>query len=349
MTDSAITLDSAIIKQMIEKAVEDNILSVIESLTADPAWLEKIERMLNQTVIQETLTRLGAIDLSPTIKYCVDENMKHFTDSLIKNFSSTGIQDKANQCELTIMDDMVVVENCLTVKNFQAVDSAQVQNLVVTGSINTDNQSWQALSSEISQQTLNKLTATWSQELVQQVVSQIQQHGVSFDSVKVGDTKLVDGVKLSSSITESYLQQVGTLKTLQVKGEAHFNNNTLNVLNKRLGINTDTPEKALSVWDEEVSVVIGKHKTNQAYVGTNRDQGMTIGVNREPQIEITTDGLTIIKQLCVGLHRLSHATQVPGYSGTRGDLVFNSSPGPDRVFAWVCLGGHKWQTLKSAE
>jgi hypothetical protein len=349
MTDSTIAIDSAVVKQMVEKAVQDNILSVIDGLISDPVWLEKIERMLNQTVTHETLSRLGSIDLSPTIKFCVDENMKRFTDSLIKNFASTGIQDKAGQCELTIMDDMVVVENNLTVKNFQAVDSAQVQNLVVTGSINTDNQAWQALSSEISQQTLHKLTATWNQELTQQVATQIQQQGISFDSVKIGDTKLIDGAKLSPSITESSLLQVGTLKTLQVKGEAHFNNNTLNVLNKRLGINTDTPEKALSVWDEEVSVVIGKHKTNQAYIGTNRDQSITIGVNREPQIEITTDGVTIIKQLCVGLHRLSHATQVPGHSGTRGDFVFNSSPGPDRVFAWVCLGGHKWQTLKSAE
>jgi hypothetical protein len=142
---------------------------------------------------------------------------------------------------------------------------------------------------------------------------------------------------------------VGTLKTLQVRGEAHINNNTVNVLNKRMGINTDAPEKALSVWDEEVSIVIGKHKVNQAYVGTNRDQGVVIGVNREPQIELNTGGVTTIKKLQIGLHKISHDTQVPGWAGTRGDLVLNSSPGPDRVFAWVCLGAHRWQVLKSAE
>ena len=51
----------------------------------------------------------------------------------------------------------------------------------------------------------------------------------------------------------------------------------------------------------------------------------------------------------MGLHKISHDTQVPGWSGTRGDMVFNASPGPDRVFAWVCLGAYKWQVLKSAE
>jgi hypothetical protein len=130
---------------------------------------------------------------------------------------------------------------------------------------------------------------------------------------------------------------------------AKFNNDTLNVLNKRLGVNTDSPEKALSVWDEEVSVVIGKHKLNQAYIGTNREQGIAIGVNREPQLEISAEGLTTVKKLRVGLHRISHETQVPGWSGNKGDIVFNANLGPDRVFAWVCLGAHRWQTLKSAE
>jgi len=148
---------------------------------------------------------------------------------------------------------------------------------------------------------------------------------------------------------DAFSSFVGVLKTLTVSGEAKFNNDTLNVLNKRLGVNTDTPEKALSVWDEEVSVVIGKHKLNQAYVGTNREQGIAIGVNREPQIEINIDGLTRIKQLQVGLHKISHSVQVPGWTGTRGDIVFNANPIADRVFAWVCLGGYNWQTLKSAE
>jgi hypothetical protein len=133
-----------------------------------------------------------------------------------------------------------------------------------------------------------------------------------------------------------------------VLGEASFNKNTLNVVNKRIGINTESPEMALSVWDEEISVVIGKNKAKQAYIGTNRDNGVAIGVNRVPQIELEVDGMTTIKKLRVGLHRISHDVQVPGYSGTRGDIVFNSNPGPSNVFAWVCLGGHRWQDLKSS-
>ena len=105
---------------------------------------------------------------------------------------------------------------------------------------------------------------------------------------------------------------------------------------------------ALSIWDEEVAINIGKHKEKTAYIGTSRTQGMAFGTNRAVHVEITADGLTQIKKLQVGLHRISHDTQVPGYSGTKGDIVFNANP-TTNVFAWVCLGAYKWQPLKSAE
>jgi hypothetical protein len=342
-------IDASVIKATIDQAVEQTIQATVEKFSQDPQWQSHIERMINQTVVHETMSRLSAVDLGPTIKQQVDENMQRFTDSILKNFTSTGIVDQATKCELIVMDDSVVVERCLTANTIEAVDSLRVQNLVVTGSINTDNQSWNALASAISQKTLDQLTNAWNKDLVDQVVTQIQEHGINFDQVLVKGQTIIDGNQLTRAVTESSLQSVGTLKSLSVSGEAKFNNNTLTVLNKRLGVNTDTPEKALGVWDEEVSIVIGKHKLNQAYFGTNREQGVAIGVNREPQIEINTDGLTTVKKLQVGLHKISHATQVPGWSGNKGDIVFNANFGADRVFAWVCLGAHRWQTLKSAE
>lgn len=342
-------VDPIVIKKTTDQAVEQLVKSAVLDLSKTVAWQNQIQTLINQTVVQETLSRLGSIDLGPVIKQHVDANMQKFTADMLKNFASTGISDLASQCELTIMDGVVVAENSLTSKNLQIIDSAEIQHLVVTGSINTDNLSWAALSADISQRTLDQLTASWKTTLVEQVTKHVQQQGIEFENIHMGGEKLLDAGKLSRAITESNIQTLGTLRTLQVQGEARFNNNTVNVLNKRLGINTDTPEKALSIWDEEVSIVIGKHKVNQAYVGTNRDQGMAIGVNREPQIEISADGMTSIKRLQVGAYKIGHAAQVPGWSGTRGDLIFNTNPGQDRVFAWQCLGGLRWQTLKSSE
>jgi hypothetical protein len=348
MADSGIVINPTIVKQLVEQAVETNILSAVENISSDPVWLSRIEHMINQTVVQETISRLGSIDLNPVIKQYVDASMGVFQKKLLTEFSSTGILDQATSCQLTVMDDNTVVENCLTARSVNVVGAATIQNLVVTGSINTDNQSWIALAADISQKTLDRLTTEWNKQLVEQVAQEIKDNGISFDQVEVGGQKLVDGNRLSGTITESNIQSLGTLRQLQVQGEAHIND-TVSVVNRRLGINTDSPEMALSVWDEEVSIVIGKNKSKQAYIGTNRDQGLVIGVNRLPQIEIDSTGLTAIKKLQVGLHKISHDTKVPGWSGTRGDIVFNSNPGPDRVFAWVCLGTFKWQTLKSAE
>ena len=338
-----------VVEQQIGSTINKQVSAVIDALIQDPAWMEKIEKLISKSVAHETMSRLSAIDITPILKQQVDENMTKFTNSILKNFASTGIADQASKCELTVMEDIVVIENCLATKSLEVVDSAQIQNLVVTGSINTDNAAWSALSADISQKTLEQLTTTWHNTLVDQVTKQIQEHGISFDQIKLKGEAVIDVDRLSNTVTESGLQSVGTLKTLMVRGEAHFNNNTLNVLNKRLGVNTDSPEMALSIWDEEVSIVIGKNKANDAYIGTNRDQSMSIGVNRKPQIEINVNGLTTVKKLQVGLHKISHDVQVPGWAGTRGDMVFNTNPGPDRVFAWVCLGAHKWQTLKSAE
>lgn len=349
MADIGITVDPNLVQKLVEQAVEININKLVDQICADPAWTERVERLINQATVQETMSRLSAIDIGPTIKQRVDENMEKFTNSILENFSSTGIVDRSSKCELIVMDDNVVVERCLTANSITAENSLQVQNLVVTGSVNTDNHAWTSLAASISQKTLEQLTETWNKSLVDQVFNQIQQHGINFDQIHIGNELIIDGDRLTQSITESSLQTVGVLKTLQVRGETHLNNNTLNVLNKRLGINTESPEMALSVWDEEVSVVIGKNQANEAYIGTNRDQAVAIGVNRETQIQIDTTGLTTVKKLQVGLHKISHATQVPGWSGNKGDIVFNANLGTDRVFAWVCLGAYRWQTLKSAE
>jgi len=342
-------VDPAAIKVAVGQGVEDMVQFAIADLGRDPAWLARIEHLLNQTVTHRTVATLGLTDINTVIHQRVDDNMNKIRTDFINNFASSGIVDQATENQLSITDQVTSVKNHLVVSNLEVSNSVSVRNLSVLGSINVDNTSWDGLATHISQRTLDALSDQWRDRLVSNVTQQIQEHGIAFENINVGNEKLIDNGQLSTAITGSNLQSVGTLNTLEVRGETHMNNNTLNVLNTRIGVNTDTPEKALSIWDEEVSVVIGKHKINQAYIGTNRDQGVAIGVNREPQLEINVNGLTTIKQLQVGLHKISHATQVPGWSGTKGDLVFNTSFGTDRVFAWVCLGAHRWQTLRSAE
>jgi len=345
---NAITIDPVLIQSLVEQAVEKNILSTVESLCQDQEWLARIEHMINQTVTLETISRIGSIDINSIICQRVDTNMTNIKKQILTDFVSTGISDQATSCQLTIMDDTTVVENQLTAAEISVTGSAIIRDLAVLGSINTDNSAWATLANNISDATLAKLSDAWRDQLVQQVADQIGQKGIDFDSVSIGGDYVITGNRLSSAIVESNLQSLGTLRQLSVQGEAHINN-TVSVVNGRLGVNTELPEAALSVWDEEVAVIIGKHKSKHAFIGTSRDQTLCLGVNRTPYLEIDSTGLTMLKKLQVGVHKFSHAAQVPGWSGTRGDMVFNSNPGSDRVFAWMCIGGFNWQELRSAE
>jgi hypothetical protein len=341
-------IDQKTIEQLVLKAVQDNILGVVENMAQDPAWLSKIEQLINQTVTYQTIAKIGSMDISTVIRDRVDENMDKFHSKMREDFSSVGIKDQATETQLTIMDDHTVFENNLTAKDLTIANSAQIQNLVVTGSINTDNFAWHALGSEIAQRTLTEVEDTLQSKMIQQVVDLIQERGIEFDRVKIDGEYLIEKNNLNRSITRTNIQKLGKLEDLFVGGPASIND-TLNVINKRIGINTEEPEMALSVWDEEVAVNIGKSKSNQAYIGTSRAQSLSIGTNRIGHIEIDADGMTQIKKLRIGVHQISHADMVPGWSGTRGDIVFNTNVKEDRVFAWVCLGNFKWQPLKSAE
>lgn len=336
-----------VIRASVDQSVDQLMQASVVQFGQDPAWQARVEAQINQAITQNTLAVLGSIDLNPIIKKRVDENMAVFRQDILKEFASTGISDQATACQLTIMDDTTVVENCLTAHSVNVVESAVIQNLVVKGSINTDNFAWSQLSADISEKTLDRLSAEWKETLVDQVTDTIAQKGIDFKQVTVDGVRLVDGNRLAKSITETNIKTLGILSELSVLGDAHIG--AASILKTRMGVNTATPDMALSVWDEEVAVGIGKFKNAQAYIGTSRAQSLALGVNRQPQIEIDVDGLTKIKKLQVGLHKLSYDTAVPGWSGTRGDMVFNSNPGSDRVFAWVCLGAFKWQPLKSAE
>jgi len=348
ITATAISIDTASIAHLVDQAVENSITSAIATLGTDPVWLEKIETMINQAVVRRTVATIGSIDINTVIHQQVDENMKKLKVELLSNFSSTGIDDKATSCQLTILDDTTVIENMLTAHSANFVDSVSVKNLSVTGSINTDNRSWHALAADISTRTIEQLDQSWRDLLVSQVADEIKKNGIKFDNVNIDDQPLIAGGQLSKSITRSSLQKLGRLEDLVVLGETSLNE-TVTVVKQRLGVNTEQPDSALNVWDEEVSVSIGKYKNQEAFIGTNRNQTLNIGVNKLPHITIGTDGITSVNKLRVAQHMIGHGTTVPNYSGTKGDIVFNADPMPGGVFAWVCLGNFKWKTLRAVE
>lgn len=335
------------IRLAVDQSVESYVSRIISELSLDPQWLEKIENLIKQNYLRRFDENLAMANVSDLIGKHIDEGIERWQDKLKKNFQTAGISDQSDSLTLTVTNDGIVTNKVDIDSDARVGGTLTVHNLAVKGAINVNNASWDELKIHVAENVLTSLTEQWQTSLVQQVLDLARQDGIDFETVTIQGQPLVTGDRLNPMVRQSYLESVGRLHELTVSGPASISD-TLNVDNRRVGINTDSPEMALGIWDEEVALVAGKIAPQQAYIGTSRAQKLSIGTNRTPQIEIDTEGMTTVKQLRIGNNRIAHEREVPGYSGTKGDIVFNSDPRSDTPFAWICLGAYRWQPLRSA-
>jgi hypothetical protein len=347
-------IDQVTVNRVIDQAVEREIQRSIDSMMLDPGWITKIETLINQSYLQRLTQWISQIDINSMVRDQIDSGIDRWQDRLKQDFETRGIRDSAEVRELTVSPGQVTVANQLSAQAVTITDRADVQgclevrDLVLRGTINTDNRAWNELSNKIAQDTLTMITDQWRQDLVADVLDHARTQGIEFRDVVIQGVPLVDDGVLNPVIRHSQLETLGNLNRLSVIGNADLTD-TVHVRPRRLGINTSDPEMALTVWDEEVSLVAGKIRNQHAFMGTARAQNLSLGVNRKAWLDIDTDGLVSVKNFRIDRHRISFATQVPGYSGTRGDIVFNSDPNDGQPFAWVCLGAFRWQPLKAAQ
>jgi hypothetical protein len=351
MTDKLSEMLETQIKESVDRAVQQHITAVIDQLILDREWVQRVENLVNQSFVQKFSRLLSTIDVETAIAKHLDQNIERWRDRFMTNFQSRGIHDAAYSLRLKVQDDCVTVDTRVDATGIKITGDADitgaltVQNLVVKGSINTDNRSWDELKEVLIDSVRDSLTPDWRETLVSDVLEISKLRGIAFRDILVDGKPLLRDNTLNGSITSSNLQQLGKIKDLVTTGTTNLND-TLQVIDRRIGINTTDPEMAITAWDEEVCVLAGKYSQDCAFVGTGRRQGLALGVNRKPSIEIDSDGEVAIKTLRVDRWRIGHTADTPGWSGTRGDIMFNSDPKPNSPLAWICLGAFKWQPVK---
>jgi hypothetical protein len=338
--------------QAVDSAVQTMVSATIDNLILDQAWINKIETQVNQQMTQRLLSQISNIDLNSLLVGQIDAGIDRWRDRFKKDFKTLGITDTATELQLTIDDNGINVAHKVSAtdidvtKDITVGGSLSVNNLAVRGVVNVDNTAWDEVIDKTAAKTLNQITEDWKQSLVVQVLELSKSQGIDFSEVLVNGQPLVTGNQLSSAITDTNIQALGILRELDVAGPAAFND-TLAVTNKRVGINTNHPEMALTVWDEETTVIVGKLAKDTAYIGTARPGTLSLGVNRGRHLSIESDGLVVAPKLRIDRWRISHSNAVPGWAGTRGDLVLNNDPQIDAPFAWVCLGSFQWNPLRA--
>lgn len=333
------------IASTVDQSIREYVGNIIRELSLDSTWIKKIEQQINDSVALRFGQQISIVDIDSLIASAMDGALDRYW---ARQGRTSGIKDLAKTEQVRVEDGRITISRDLSVQhNAEISGTLKVQNLAVTGSIATDNRSWQELVDNLSHATQKKLDEQWRDTMIDKVRQSIQDRGIDFDRVTISGASLLTEGQLSDAVKYSSLQSVGILNNLTVAGSADIGG-SMSVRPRRVGINTQHPDMALSVWDEEVALVFGKHREQTAYFGTLRSQRLVIGINRTAAIDITEQGRVTVNHLTVGRHRICHEPECPNYSGTKGDIVFNSNPKNDGVWGWQCLGAFRWVPLKSA-
>lgn len=250
----------------------------------------------------------------------------HIKGGIIAEFGSTGIDDRATKCQLTILDNAVVVEQTVVSTGLQIKGSAQITgNVFVAGEFSADSNAVKVLTESISDNTLAKIAEV----------------GVIAPKLVFNDKTIIDDKEIAPSVLKSNLRKVGTLEDLQTRGETLLDN-TLYVSQKRVGVNTLEPTYALTVWDDDVEVAVNKLGKGRAFIGSHRPITVTLGANGKENLSLDIDGSVTINDLRLGALPLTTASTEPNWAGRAGEIAFNDSPKIGQPIGWVCLEGHRW-------
>jgi hypothetical protein len=266
-----------------------------------------------------------------------------------KRFKSAGIEDYATDCKLTVMDDNVVIENNLVALNANIKENLQVDgNLIVRGTVPANSKFFNDIVEGVIERLGSTFEAIYKQSIIDGVLHTVKTKGLDVTEFKVNGEVLIKDYQIANKVTESNLQKVGQLKELQVKNEALVAD-TLYVTRGRVGVNTDEPGSALSVWDEECELVVKKHSKHKGYIGSSRDTTVVLGANNKDNVVLNQDGTTQIEKLKIGDSTFTSQPTKPNFASRKGHVVFNSHPDLGRPVGWICLGDDRWSEFGKCE
>ena len=226
----------------------------------------------------------------------------------------------------TIESDKVVITSLaaakidnteLTTKTLQVTGNAAVsENLSVSGTISVgtlhaktivtesgatgDVGNWIAnTEDELAGKGLNWTWGNGHLKLAYQYGNRLLLSGGNLDlapenSYRIDNTEVITLNSLGPTVTKSNLKEVGTLKSLNVTGDsligefAYFSSGF-----GRLGLNTDEPNGALSIVENDVEVVIGSPDYGVAQLGTYTTHDLSIITDNTSRITVKNDGKVI--------------------------------------------------------
>ena len=273
--------------------------------------LERIDAVISEIVNQKLQTIDFPDSSIPASK--ININGLRISKSAIQDHVfGSGIEDIADTVQLTVMDGAVVVENEVIANSIKA--TTVTADTLIVKDFATD-QPWYA---------------TMKQDVLASIPKPETPKDWSFKIAKMDAKIQVNAAR-------------NQLNELEVSGEALLSDVLYTTPgNKRVGINTMEPSDALTVWDQETEVVIGKHASQEGYIGTRRRQDLNIGANNKVGLKIRSDGTVSMDKLELLGRTIGSSKAIPGHAAKKGDIVLNDNPTVGGYIGWVCLDGIRW-------
>jgi hypothetical protein len=260
----------------------------------------------------------------------------------ITGFSSTGIDDQATGCQLTIMDQGTVFENTLYAPRMEIRGDIVVDGaLNIRGGMSPDSPAFASIVNQTSTKVIADLGPAILDKHQDRVYEKIRTDGIEVGKLIIGGQHVFEGRTMTSAIINSQLETVGRLHDLQTQGETLLSE-TLYTTQRRVGINTMDPATALSIWDEEVELGIGKQQKDVGRIATRREHSLVLGSNGQDNLILTPDGSVTVKKMKIGNVMLGSSPTPPNYDAPKGVIMFNENPSLGGPMGWVSLGNAAW-------
>lgn len=330
---------SAQIQQRSVDAAQDYITQQVNNINFQNLCQSTLSLAIQNQTFKYPVNSIPGAAINATDWLISGNNIK---GGIITNFGSTGIDDKSTGCQLTIMDDVTVVENNLLTRDLTVKGTTTIEgDLNVTGTVPETSPLYINIVNAATNNVRSTLTRTLFDGFTDTIFQQIKENGLDLNKITVNGEDVIDGSNLGNKITYSNLQRVGVLQELQVEGESLLGQ-TLYATKGRVGVNTIEPTQALSIWDQDVEIGFGKQSNNTGVIGTPRNQTLVLSSNGKNNVILTADGATAVNQLNIGPISITSGSMPPSTNLPKGTIILNENPSLGGPMGWVSLGDARW-------
>jgi hypothetical protein len=319
----------------------------------------------------------------------------------ITNFASTGIKDLSTKQSVVVEDDRLTVQS-IAVKsvdgNVAIRGDVKIYGVLDAGFVRTTelitNQIYekQYLEFALGESGTNVGTGLlwpgkpYNKQLVLMSGPDRFFSTESIDIAKgrdysIGGSSVLNLESLGSSVVNSSLKTIGTLRELNVSGTVNFNDHVFfDPIHNRFSLGESNPTAKFTVYDYEtdVAVILDVSKNSRGRIGTFNtkpvdiitDDQVRISVDEQGHITLgqelrdstvvraygkfgvnvknPTEQFEVAGNMRVGGKLHARGTEPPKEgSYVQGDVVWNNNPLPTGYIGWICVRGGAPGTWKS--